>query len=51
MFDDRYLNQIRLLLRCLPEVAALQWKVLNVRKMEAGKRADALDKLTRVLGA
>lgn len=29
---------------------ALQWKLRNIRGMDAGKRAEALDKLKRVLG-
>ncbi len=34
----------------LRDLPALQWKVINVRKMARRKRAEALDKLARILG-
>ena len=40
----------RLGLSHLRDLPALQWKVMNVRKMARWKRAEALDKLARILG-
>lgn len=33
----------------LERMPALQWKLLNIRKMDAGKRASALERLQRIL--
>ena len=47
MFDPQYEAQTALLIRCLP---ALQWKLINIRKMDRAKRLEAFKKLTEVLG-
>ena len=75
MFNPRYELPVRLLLRCLPEIAhhrcfalkggepewgllgidhidrlpALQWKLINIHKMNIEKRKAAFNRLAEVL--
>ena len=41
----------RLGIEHLAQLPGIQWKIINIRKMDSGKRKAALERLTRILAA